>query len=181
MILMNNICINRYCFLCSPTQHCRERPRSMVVIEVFTPVVQRILKHNMVGLHTISDVLLNSHVTAPSFPETPVFSSHSRTLGNAPDSVSLLRSIFWLWMSLTLAWKWSRSSFTGEWLFFFFLYKHRSLSLCKQNYVVTTTALRQAIKSWNLIASCLVRTQCYLILAPPHLRTKNRPSYVHKL
>uniref|UniRef100_A0A672PCR0 C-Maf-inducing protein n=1 Tax=Sinocyclocheilus grahami TaxID=75366 RepID=A0A672PCR0_SINGR len=28
-------------------QHCRERPRSMVVIEVFTPVVQRILKHNM--------------------------------------------------------------------------------------------------------------------------------------
>uniref|UniRef100_H3A7D8 C-Maf inducing protein n=1 Tax=Latimeria chalumnae TaxID=7897 RepID=H3A7D8_LATCH len=27
--------------------HCRERPRSMVVIEVFTPVVQRILKHNM--------------------------------------------------------------------------------------------------------------------------------------
>uniref|UniRef100_A0A8C6XQ52 C-Maf inducing protein n=2 Tax=Naja naja TaxID=35670 RepID=A0A8C6XQ52_NAJNA len=29
------------------TQHCRERPRSMVVIEVFTPVVQRILKHNM--------------------------------------------------------------------------------------------------------------------------------------
>lgn len=34
--------------LCSCTQHCRERPRSMVVIEVFTPVVQRILKHNMV-------------------------------------------------------------------------------------------------------------------------------------
>lgn len=30
-------------------QHCRERPRSMVVIEVFTPVVQRILKHNMVS------------------------------------------------------------------------------------------------------------------------------------
>lgn len=29
-------------------QHCRQRPRSMVVIEVFTPVVQRILKHNMV-------------------------------------------------------------------------------------------------------------------------------------
>ncbi|XP_053742078.1 C-Maf-inducing protein isoform X1 [Synchiropus splendidus] len=29
------------------SQHCRERPRSMVVIEVFTPVVQRILKHNM--------------------------------------------------------------------------------------------------------------------------------------
>ncbi|XP_062474294.1 C-Maf-inducing protein isoform X4 [Pezoporus occidentalis] len=28
-------------------KHCRERPRSMVVIEVFTPVVQRILKHNM--------------------------------------------------------------------------------------------------------------------------------------
>ncbi|KAG7281509.1 hypothetical protein CRUP_007543 [Coryphaenoides rupestris] len=27
--------------------HCRQRPRSMVVIEVFTPVVQRILKHNM--------------------------------------------------------------------------------------------------------------------------------------
>lgn len=35
--------------LLSP-QHCRERPRSMVVIEVFTPVVQRILKHNMVSL-----------------------------------------------------------------------------------------------------------------------------------
>uniref|UniRef100_A0A8P0NZL8 C-Maf inducing protein n=1 Tax=Canis lupus familiaris TaxID=9615 RepID=A0A8P0NZL8_CANLF len=34
------------CILLSP-QHCRERPRSMVVIEVFTPVVQRILKHNM--------------------------------------------------------------------------------------------------------------------------------------
>ena len=34
--------------LLSP-QHCRERPRSMVVIEVFTPVVQRILKHNMVS------------------------------------------------------------------------------------------------------------------------------------
>lgn len=32
-----------------PPQHCRERPRSMVVIEVFTPVVQRILKHNMVS------------------------------------------------------------------------------------------------------------------------------------
>uniref|UniRef100_A0A8D1BIK2 Uncharacterized protein n=1 Tax=Sus scrofa TaxID=9823 RepID=A0A8D1BIK2_PIG len=30
-------------------KHCRERPRSMVVIEVFTPVVQRILKHNMVS------------------------------------------------------------------------------------------------------------------------------------
>ncbi|KAJ8335540.1 hypothetical protein SKAU_G00388820 [Synaphobranchus kaupii] len=29
------------------SKHCRERPRSMVVIEVFTPVVQRILKHNM--------------------------------------------------------------------------------------------------------------------------------------
>ncbi|XP_056382130.1 C-Maf-inducing protein isoform X2 [Hyla sarda] len=29
-------------------KHCRERPRSMVVIEVFTPVVQRILKHNMI-------------------------------------------------------------------------------------------------------------------------------------
>uniref|UniRef100_A0A8C4YYY9 C-Maf inducing protein n=1 Tax=Gadus morhua TaxID=8049 RepID=A0A8C4YYY9_GADMO len=28
-------------------KHCRQRPRSMVVIEVFTPVVQRILKHNM--------------------------------------------------------------------------------------------------------------------------------------
>uniref|UniRef100_A0A3Q4HI30 C-Maf-inducing protein n=1 Tax=Neolamprologus brichardi TaxID=32507 RepID=A0A3Q4HI30_NEOBR len=28
-------------------KHCRERPRSSVVIEVFTPVVQRILKHNM--------------------------------------------------------------------------------------------------------------------------------------
>uniref|UniRef100_A0A3Q2D4G8 C-Maf inducing protein n=1 Tax=Cyprinodon variegatus TaxID=28743 RepID=A0A3Q2D4G8_CYPVA len=28
-------------------KHCRERPRSKVVIEVFTPVVQRILKHNM--------------------------------------------------------------------------------------------------------------------------------------
>ncbi|XP_061334379.1 C-Maf-inducing protein-like isoform X1 [Pezoporus flaviventris] len=28
-------------------KHCRERPRSMVVIEVFTPAVQRILKHNM--------------------------------------------------------------------------------------------------------------------------------------
>lgn len=36
--------------LCLP-QHCRERPRSMVVIEVFTPVVQRILKHNMVRRH----------------------------------------------------------------------------------------------------------------------------------
>uniref|UniRef100_A0A8D2E005 C-Maf-inducing protein n=1 Tax=Sciurus vulgaris TaxID=55149 RepID=A0A8D2E005_SCIVU len=31
-------------------KHCRERPRSMVVIEVFTPVVQRILKHNMVSV-----------------------------------------------------------------------------------------------------------------------------------
>uniref|UniRef100_A0A8B9GBA1 Uncharacterized protein n=1 Tax=Amazona collaria TaxID=241587 RepID=A0A8B9GBA1_9PSIT len=30
-------------------EHCREHPRSMVVIEVFTPVVQRILKHNMVS------------------------------------------------------------------------------------------------------------------------------------
>ncbi|XP_065516625.1 C-Maf-inducing protein-like isoform X3 [Lathamus discolor] len=28
-------------------KHCRERPRSTVVIEVFTPAVQRILKHNM--------------------------------------------------------------------------------------------------------------------------------------
>lgn len=84
MILMNNICINRYCFLCSPTQHCRERPRSMVVIEVFTPVVQRILKHNMVGLHTISDVLLNSHVTAPSFPETPVFFLSFQDFGKCP-------------------------------------------------------------------------------------------------
>jgi len=37
-------------------QHCRQRPRSMVVIEVFTPVVQRILKHNMVrhGPHAAS-------------------------------------------------------------------------------------------------------------------------------
>lgn len=34
---------------CCSLQHCRERPRSMVVIEVFTPVVQRILKHNMVS------------------------------------------------------------------------------------------------------------------------------------
>uniref|UniRef100_A0A4W3IQK6 C-Maf-inducing protein n=1 Tax=Callorhinchus milii TaxID=7868 RepID=A0A4W3IQK6_CALMI len=34
-------------FVFCSSQHCRERPRSMVVIEVFTPVVQRILKHNM--------------------------------------------------------------------------------------------------------------------------------------
>lgn len=39
------------CVLLFP-QHCRERPRSMVVIEVFTPVVQRILKHNMVSSPT---------------------------------------------------------------------------------------------------------------------------------
>lgn len=38
--------IQKSCFF---LQHCRERPRSMVVIEVFTPVVQRILKHNMVS------------------------------------------------------------------------------------------------------------------------------------
>ena len=29
-------------------QHCKNSPRSSIVIELFTPVVQRILKHNMV-------------------------------------------------------------------------------------------------------------------------------------
>lgn len=48
--------------MCSSAQHCRERPRSMVVIEVFTPVVQRILKHNMVGAETSLALLLNSHI-----------------------------------------------------------------------------------------------------------------------
>uniref|UniRef100_A0A8C4RC17 C-Maf inducing protein n=1 Tax=Eptatretus burgeri TaxID=7764 RepID=A0A8C4RC17_EPTBU len=33
-----------YDFFC---QHCRDRPRSLVIVEVFTPVIQRILKHNM--------------------------------------------------------------------------------------------------------------------------------------
>lgn len=56
----------------------------MVVIEVFTPVVQRILKHNMVGLHTISDVLLNSHVTAPSFTESPGVFFSFQDFGKCP-------------------------------------------------------------------------------------------------
>lgn len=29
------------------TKHCRENPRSRIVLELFTPIVQRILKHNM--------------------------------------------------------------------------------------------------------------------------------------
>ncbi|XP_034643964.1 C-Maf-inducing protein isoform X1 [Trachemys scripta elegans] len=39
-------------------KHCRERPRSMVVIEVFTPVVQRILKHNMACFSGFTECLL---------------------------------------------------------------------------------------------------------------------------
>ncbi|KAI2653450.1 C-Maf-inducing protein [Labeo rohita] len=65
-------------------KHCRERPRSMVVIEVFTPVVQRILKHNMVGLRTTPDVLSNSRVTAPSFTDAPGLLFSFQDFGKCP-------------------------------------------------------------------------------------------------
>ena len=35
-------------------QHCRNSPRSQIVIELFTPVVHRILKHNMVSAATLN-------------------------------------------------------------------------------------------------------------------------------
>lgn len=41
----------------------------------------------------------------------------SRILGSVPDCVSLLRSIYWLWMNLTQAWRWSKSSSTGQYCY----------------------------------------------------------------
>ncbi|CAH2324527.1 C-Maf-inducing isoform X1 [Pelobates cultripes] len=60
-------------------KHCRERPRSMVVIEVFTPVVQRILKHNMIywmsftGLDTSFYLLVDfgNHLHLQDFGKCP--------------------------------------------------------------------------------------------------------------
>lgn len=56
----------------------------MVVIEVFTPVVQRILKHNMVGVRTTPDVLSNSYVNAPSFTDSPGLVFSIQDFGKCP-------------------------------------------------------------------------------------------------
>lgn len=51
---------------------------------MFTPVVQRILKHNMVGLRTTPDVLSNSRVTAPSFTDAPGLLFSFQDFGKCP-------------------------------------------------------------------------------------------------
>lgn len=67
-------------------QHCRERPRSMVVIEVFTPVVQRILKHNMVSVRATGTPAVWSFTAVPFVISSCSAACHvSRS---APQSVS---------------------------------------------------------------------------------------------
>lgn len=127
MILMiNNMCINQD-HLCSSMQHCRERPRSMVVIEVFTPVVQRILKHNMVGVRTMPDVLSNSHVTTPSFTDSTGLVFSIQDFGKCPR-LRLFTQEYILALNELNAGMEVVKKFIHRWVTFFFppLYKHTS-------------------------------------------------------
>lgn len=134
---------------CVSLQHCRERPRSMVVIEVFTPVVQRILKHNMVSVRCLIAVLLCSvlnlmwsahtaqlhllNVNGSSVSVT-LCCDPPRILGSAPDCVSSLKSTSWPSTSSMRAWKWSRNSYKGEQSTGLPLYAHtRARALLRSN------------------------------------------------
>ncbi|KAK2149679.1 hypothetical protein LSH36_442g03106 [Paralvinella palmiformis] len=52
------------------SKHCKNSPRSEIVIELFTPVVRRILKHNMLPHYVVSLVVkLNARATDCEIPE----------------------------------------------------------------------------------------------------------------
>ena len=48
--VLNSVMTNNY-LRAFYLQHCKNSPRSQIVIELFTPVVHRILKHNTVSMH----------------------------------------------------------------------------------------------------------------------------------
>ncbi|KFM61641.1 C-Maf-inducing protein, partial [Stegodyphus mimosarum] len=50
------------------TKYCRENPRSRVVLEMFTPIVQRILKHNMdFGKYPKTRIFVQEYIQALSY------------------------------------------------------------------------------------------------------------------
>lgn len=88
---------------CCSFQHCRERPRSMVVIEVFTPVVQRILKHNMVSARaTGAPAVWRSFTATPFVISSCSIASHVLLYLNLPPKVWVLYVIVCYFISAEL-------------------------------------------------------------------------------